>query len=95
MTVNDRCQAAHPNDPTPCVGPHDAVTVLWWTGISASGCEPHATRFLASLDEGTVLSGSVDGAAKRVREAARAIHPFPWMTYPLRTEPRRRSHVHR
>ncbi|WP_372412826.1 hypothetical protein [Streptomyces luteireticuli] len=76
-----RCAAAHPDDPTPCVGPHDAVLVLDRNNHGANGCEHHGARLLASLVGGRVVSGSVDGAAIRVHKAAGA------------TEPSQRSHA--
>ena len=73
------CKAAHPDDPTPCVGPLDAVTVLDAHNHGATGCEHHAARLLASLEGGRVYSGSItEGAAIRVFKAAQDIPPFAW-----------------
>ena len=75
----DRCRAAHPEDTTACVGPIHAVTVLDGQGGSATGCEHHAARLLASLTGGRVYSNSVtDGAAIRVFKAASKLPPFAW-----------------
>lgn len=73
-----RCSAAHPEDRTPCSGPLDAVTVLDAGNRGTTGCEHHAARLLASLKGGRVYSGSVDGAAIRVFEAAADLRPFAW-----------------
>jgi hypothetical protein len=39
-----RCKAAHPEDPTTCTGPHDAVTLLDAHGSAVTGCEHHGAR---------------------------------------------------
>ncbi|GAA2476687.1 hypothetical protein GCM10010406_11060 [Streptomyces thermolineatus] len=91
--VERRCAAAHPEDPTGCIGPHDAVTVLDRHGARATGCEHHGARLLASLDGARVVSGPhAPGAALRVHRAAGTIRPFPWADGP-RTEPSQRSHA--
>ncbi|MGW4442308.1 hypothetical protein [Streptomyces sp. NPDC004682] len=75
----NRCRAAHPDDPTPCVGAHDAVTVLDRGNAGATGCEHHAARLLASLTGGRVFSGPKhEGAAIRVHKAACGLTPFAW-----------------
>lgn len=89
----DRCIAAHSEDPTPCVGPHDAVTILDASGTAATGCEWHGARLLASLDGARVEPGSVLGAATRVFAEADATQPFAWYTNAPRTEPGMRSHA--
>ncbi|MFF6931527.1 hypothetical protein [Streptomyces californicus] len=71
-----RCTAAHIEDPTPCQGPYDAVTVLDGTGNVATGCEHHGARTLASVEGACVEPGSVVGAASRAYAASRAIRPF-------------------
>lgn len=73
-----RCAAAHVEDPTPCIGPQDAVTVLDGAGGAAPGCEHHGARMLASLDGARAEPGSVVGAATRVFSAADSIRPFCW-----------------
>ncbi|MFR0358615.1 hypothetical protein [Streptomyces sediminimaris] len=87
-----RCPAAHPEDPTPCVGPV-VVTVLDAANAGANGCEHHGARLLASLDGGRVyaLPDAPDGAAIRVFKAADTIRPFPWMTDAPRTRPEQLS----
>jgi predicted nucleotidyltransferase len=79
----DRCSAAHPEDPTPCVGP-PVVTVLDAANAGADGCEHHGARLLASLDRGRVyaLPDAPEGAAIRVHKAADGIRPFPWVDGP-------------
>ncbi|WP_220131352.1 hypothetical protein [Streptomyces sp. PT12] len=73
-----RCASAHPEDASPCAGPHDAVTVLDPSGTRVTGCEHHAARLLASLERAQVISGSVPGAAIRVFKAASSLPPFAW-----------------
>ncbi|MGW1543708.1 hypothetical protein ACWCPM_26295 [Streptomyces sp. NPDC002309] len=82
-----RCPSAHPEDPTPCVGPA-VVTVLDAFNGGANGCEHHAARLLASLDGGRVyaLPDAPAGAAIRVFTAADTIRPFCWVDGP-RFEP--------
>ncbi|MFD7434813.1 hypothetical protein [Streptomyces sp. NPDC059861] len=82
-----RCLSAHPEDPTPCVGPA-VVTVLDAVNAGADGCEHHAARLLASLDGGRVyaLPHAPEGAAIRVFTAADTIRPFCWVDGP-RTRP--------
>jgi hypothetical protein len=77
--ITGRCQSAHPEDPSPCVGPLDAVTVLDPGNRGAKGCEWHAARLLASLKGGRVYSGSVPEAAIRVFKAAAELAPFAWV----------------
>ncbi|MBA3554743.1 MAG: hypothetical protein H0W29_08320 [Gemmatimonadales bacterium] len=85
--TDTRCAAAHPEDPTPCVGPHDAVLILDRQNSGADGCEWHGARLLASLDGARVVSGSVDGAAIRAHKAADSTRPFPWLTDAPRVRP--------
>ncbi|MEE1789496.1 hypothetical protein PUR28_01670 [Streptomyces sp. BE308] len=68
----DRCSAAHAEDPTPCGGPGDAVTILDGVGGAAAGCEHHGARILAAIDGARVEPGSVVGAATRTFVAARS-----------------------
>ncbi|MCZ4516421.1 hypothetical protein O3Q52_51630, partial [Streptomyces sp. ActVer] len=85
--VSPRCQAAHPEDPTPCVGPV-VVTVLDAQNAGADGCEHHGARLLASLEGGRVyaLPDAPDGTAIRVFKAADTTRPFAWADGP-RTRP--------
>ncbi|MFJ4577524.1 hypothetical protein ACIP4W_40510 [Streptomyces sp. NPDC088846] len=91
--TTDRCIASHPEDPTPCVGPHDAVTVLDAHGNAATGCEWHAARLLASLDGARVEPGTVVGAATRVFAQADVTRPFAWLDNAPRTKPSQRSNA--
>ncbi|OPG10354.1 hypothetical protein B1R27_03140 [Streptomyces sp. GKU 895] len=83
MSMDDRCPAAHPDDPTPCVGPV-AVTVLDRFNAGADGCEHHGARLLASLEGSCVyaLPEAPAGAAIRVFKAADGIRPFCWVDGP-------------
>lgn len=83
----ERCIAAHIEDPTPCQGPHDAVTILDGTGNAATGCEHHGARMLASLDGACIEPGSVVGAATRAHAASTTIRPFCWYEGASRTKP--------
>ncbi|MFC8511366.1 hypothetical protein ACFU3J_27745 [Streptomyces sp. NPDC057411] len=89
----DRCAAAHDEDPTDCIGPKDAVTIIDKEGTAVPACENHGTTLLASLYDGRVEPGTVLGAATRVHAAADTTHPFPWLTDALRTEPSQRSNA--
>ncbi|MGW1027809.1 hypothetical protein ACWD4J_29660 [Streptomyces sp. NPDC002577] len=93
VSMDRRCPAAHPDDPTPCGGPV-AVAVLDAFNAGADGCEHHAARLLASLDGGRVyaLPDALAGAALRVFRAAGSIRPFCWSDGP-RTEPSQLSHA--
>lgn len=63
--ASGRCDAAHPDDPTPCEGPHDAVEIrarfmsrardAMTTGTL--GCVHHGAHLLARLDGGRVYPG--------------------------------------
>ncbi|MGW3145851.1 hypothetical protein ACWDG1_14450 [Streptomyces sp. NPDC001177] len=88
-----RCLAAHPEDPTPCVGPV-VVTVLDAVNAGADGCEHHGARLLASLDGGRVYSlpDAPTGAAIRVFKSAAGVRPFCWVDGP-RTEPSQLSDI--
>lgn len=87
LPEDDRCPAAHPEDPTPCDGP-SVVTVLDATNAGADGCAHHGARLLASLDGARVygLPDAAPGTAIRVFKAAAGIRPFPWVDGP-RTQP--------
>ncbi|MFE7174240.1 hypothetical protein [Streptomyces sp. NPDC057616] len=91
--MDDRCPAAHPEDPTPCVGPV-VVTVLDAINDGADGCEHHGARILASLAAGRVfaLPDAPPGVATRVFQAADSIRPFCWVAGP-RTDPSQLSHA--
>ncbi|MGW2896819.1 hypothetical protein ACWDAO_19935 [Streptomyces sp. NPDC001212] len=90
---DQRCPAAHPEDPTPCRGPV-VVTVLDAQNAGADGCEHHGARLLASLASGRVypLPDAPEGAAIRVFKAADTIRPFCWLDDP-RTTPSQLSHA--
>ncbi|MEV0170836.1 hypothetical protein AB0I00_06880 [Streptomyces sp. NPDC050803] len=81
--MDARCPAAHPEDPTPCVGPV-VVTVLDAVNAGADGCEHHGVRLLASLEGGRVhaLPDAPAGAALRVFKAADGTRPFCWIDGP-------------
>jgi hypothetical protein len=87
VSIDGRCPAAHPEDPTPCVGPQ-VVTVLDRFNAGADGCEHHGARLLASLEGGRVyaLPEAPAGSAIRVFKAADGIRPFCWVDGP-RTRP--------
>ncbi|MFF7763154.1 hypothetical protein [Streptomyces griseorubiginosus] len=80
---DERCPAAHPEDPSPCVGPV-AVTVLDAANAGLNGCEHHGARLLASLEGGRVyaLPDAPEGAAIRTFKAADTTRPFPWINGP-------------
>ncbi|MDX2829468.1 hypothetical protein [Streptomyces scabiei] len=84
---DQRCPAAHPDDPTPCTG-LPTVTVLDRHNAGANGCQHHGARLLASLDGGRVygLPHATPGTAIRVFKVAEGIRPFPWVGAP-RTRP--------
>ncbi|MFE6690954.1 hypothetical protein ACFVFQ_31345 [Streptomyces sp. NPDC057743] len=79
--TEDRCEAARPDDPVRCVGPHDAVTIIDARNHAVNGCEPHAARLLAALDDALLIPGSVADAPLRVRRTSEALRPFPWLTH--------------
>jgi hypothetical protein len=76
QTTGGRCQAAHPDDPTPCAGPPDAMRIIDAAGEQASGCVHHGAVMLASLVGARVYPGSVDGAAIAAYQRAQARRPF-------------------
>ncbi|GAB2732617.1 hypothetical protein [Streptomyces bullii] len=88
-----RCPAAHPEDPTQCVGPV-VVTVLDADNAGADGCEHHGARLLASLEGGRVyaLPDAPAGAAIRVFKAADTTRPFAWVDGP-RSRPEHLSYA--
>lgn len=75
-----RCPAAHPEDPTPCDGPA-VVTILDRQNAGADGCEHHGARMLASLEGGRVyaLPDAPEGSAIRVFKAAATTKPYAWV----------------
>ncbi|MGY5048204.1 hypothetical protein ACWDE0_21630 [Streptomyces sp. 900105755] len=85
--MDRRCPAAHPDDPTGCVGPV-VVTVLDAFNSGADGCEHHGARLLASLEWARVypLPDAPAGSAIRVFTAADTLRPFCWVDGP-RTDP--------
>jgi hypothetical protein len=93
VSVDGRCPATHPDDPTLCDGPV-VVTVLDAHNAGTDGCEHHGARILASLDGGRVypLPDAPAGAAIRVFKAADGIRPFCWFDGP-RTDPSQLSHA--
>lgn len=92
-TTTTRCSAAHPDDPTPCTRPHDAVRIVDTQDGETNGCEHHGARLLASLEDARAVEGSVPAAGARVTLAADTIRPFCWYTRALRSEPSQRSHA--
>ncbi|MCD0483451.1 hypothetical protein LO771_13825 [Streptacidiphilus sp. ASG 303] len=74
-----RCPAAHPEDPTGCDGPADAVTIHDRHGAMVTGCVHHGARLLASLDGGQVHPGTVPGAALDAYCRATVLPPFCWL----------------
>jgi hypothetical protein len=64
------CEAAHPDDRSPCEGPRDAVRIVDSTGGHALGCLRHAAVLLAALVGGRVYPLSVPGAAIEVYHRA-------------------------
>jgi hypothetical protein len=73
-----RCQAAHPDDKSPCEGVTDAVRVKDSAGREALGCVRHGAVLLASLAGGAVYPGpgGVGGEAIEVYQRAKALKPF-------------------
>jgi hypothetical protein len=78
-TDTGRCPAAHPSDPSPCVGPV-AVTVTDASGAGLDGCEHHGARMLASIKGAKIyaLPDAPDGAAIRAFKAAGTMPPYAW-----------------
>lgn len=76
MSTVDRCAAAHREDHSPCEGPLDAVRVVDQYGMSASGCVRHGAVLLASIQDGRVYPGSVEGAAVETYQRAQQLGPF-------------------
>ncbi|MFD7918764.1 hypothetical protein ACFV3R_06025 [Streptomyces sp. NPDC059740] len=73
-----RCAAAQREDPTPCDGPADTVTVLDRLGHEVAGCVHHAARLLAGLDGGRVHPFAPVARAVEVYVRARALPPRAW-----------------
>ncbi|MGW2617370.1 hypothetical protein [Streptomyces sp. NPDC001500] len=80
---DQRCPAAHVEDPTPCRDPI-VVTVLDRHDKGADGCEWHGARLLASVDGARVygLPHARPGTASRVFKAADGMRPFAWVERP-------------
>jgi hypothetical protein len=76
QATGGRCQAAHPDDPTPCAGPPDAMRIIDAAGEQASGCVHHGAVMLASLVGARVYPGSIDGAAIAAYRQAQTRRPF-------------------
>lgn len=70
-----RCQAAHEDDPRPCEGPQDAVSIQT-SGATVSGCVLHGAVMLASIRGAKVYPGSVDKAAIEAFTRAQSMTPF-------------------
>lgn len=80
MTGPDRCQAAHPDDPTTCEGDRQAVRVEDQAGAHVLGCVYHAARLYASLVRPRVYpEQGHGGAALDVYTRALTTPPFAWM----------------
>ncbi len=77
---NTRCPAAHPEDPTPCEGPADAVKVIDQHHSEVRGCVHHAARLYASLVGPRVYPVAVESAALEVYYRAQRTEPFAWHT---------------
>ncbi|PAK25821.1 hypothetical protein CJD44_14350 [Streptomyces sp. alain-838] len=79
MPTVRRCPAAHPEDPTPCLGPV-VVTVLDADNAGADGCQLHAVRLLASLIGGRPVAkpDAPDGVALDIFHEASRTRPFAW-----------------
>lgn len=89
---NERCEAAHPDDTSPCTGPTDAVYVVDTTGATAPGCIHHAAALLASVADARVIPGSLTGAAIEAYDLARQRRPFDFLS-PAGTAGRPRPEV--
>lgn len=75
----DRCPAAHPEDPTGCEGPPDAVRVMGQRGGQVLGCVHHGARLYASLVSPRVYPmPGYEGGALEVARRAQHLSPFPW-----------------
>ncbi|MET8544109.1 hypothetical protein ABZW03_26185 [Kitasatospora sp. NPDC004799] len=75
------CEAAHPEDASPCEGPRDAVTVVDRNGDAAKACVHHGTRLYASLIGPRVYPGSVPDAAIEVFNRAQTTSAFAWLDH--------------
>ncbi|MFH8752860.1 hypothetical protein ACH4GK_35625 [Streptomyces rimosus] len=73
-----RCPAAPPADPTPCQGPHDAVTIVDRHGSEVAGCVHHCARLLAGLEGARVHPFVPAVSAMDVYLRARELPPFAW-----------------
>lgn len=71
-----RCEAAHPEDGSPCEGPVDAVRVVDQVRDELVGCVHHAAVVLASVEKARVYPGSVGGAAIETYQRAQLRRPF-------------------
>ncbi|MFH8408620.1 hypothetical protein ACH4FX_28050 [Streptomyces sp. NPDC018019] len=73
-----RCPAAPAPDPTPCEGPHDAVTIVYRHGREVAGCVHHCARLLAGLEGARVHPFAPAAAATEVYLRARELPPYAW-----------------
>jgi hypothetical protein len=75
-----RCQAAHPEDRTACVGPKTAVRIVDRHGEAVLACVHHGARMYASLIGPRVypMPGH-DRAAIDVYRRALELPPFVWL----------------
>lgn len=74
--VNERCAAAHTEDPSACEGSPDALRIVDRTGAAVSGCVRHGAVLMASLEGGRVYPATVQGAAIETYERARVLRPY-------------------
>jgi hypothetical protein len=79
-----RCQAAHPEDPSPCEGPRNAVRVVDQVGEQRYGCVHHAAVALGCIQGVRVWPESVAYAAIEAHNRASAgpvgfdpVRPWP------------------
>jgi hypothetical protein len=77
--VAGRCQGAHAEDDSPCDSPADAVRVADQHGTEQSACINHGSALLASLENGRVSVGTVEGAAIEAYRRAKQRTPFDFL----------------
>jgi hypothetical protein len=78
MTTDDRCAAAHVEDPSDCDGPAAAVRIVDRDNADVLGCPRHGAVTLASIDGGRVYQGPDcrDGDAIEVYRRAQILPPL-------------------